>query len=68
MGTQKNHLDEAVLLSTQNMFKLMGKKIITILHLKNCLTGPMVLGMLLLENVLLLGWIQLFRKRSLFCR
>ena len=32
VGTQKNHLDEMVLLSTQNVFKLMGKKIITNLH------------------------------------
>ena len=32
MGTQKNRLNETVLLSTQNMFKLMGKKIFTILR------------------------------------
>ena len=31
MGTQKNRLNETVLLSTQNMLKLMGKKIFTIL-------------------------------------
>ena len=31
VGTQKNRLNETVLLSTQNMFKLMGKKIMTIL-------------------------------------
>ena len=31
MGTQKNCLIETVLLSTQNLFKLMGKKIFTIL-------------------------------------
>ena len=30
VGTQKNHLNETVLLSTQNTFKLMGKIIITI--------------------------------------
>ena len=30
--TQKNSLDETGLLSTQNMFKLMGKKIIAILR------------------------------------
>ena len=34
MGTQKNRLNETVLLSTQNIFKLMGKKIITILCYK----------------------------------
>ena len=33
MGTQKNRLNEMVLLSTQNMFKLMGKKIFTIFYL-----------------------------------
>ena len=31
MGTQKNRLNETVLLSTQNMFKLMGKEINAIL-------------------------------------
>ena len=31
LGTQKNRLNETVLLSTQNMFKLMGKKLISIL-------------------------------------
>ena len=31
VGTQKNHLNEMVFLSTQNMFKLVDKKIITIL-------------------------------------
>ena len=30
VGTQKNRLIETVLLSAQNMFKLMGKKTITI--------------------------------------
>ena len=40
MGTQKNGLDETVFLSTQNMFKLMGKKIITILRLKILLYWP----------------------------
>ena len=40
--TQKNRLTEMVLLSTQNMFKLMHKKIITILRWNFfCLTGPM---------------------------
>ena len=34
MGTQKNRLNETVLLSTQNMFKLVGKKTITILSSK----------------------------------
>ena len=41
VGTQKNRLDE----HPKYMFKLMDKKIdkkiITILRLKNCLTGPM---------------------------
>ena len=41
MGTQKNRLDETVLLSTQNMFKLMNKKIIITLHFFFCLTGSM---------------------------
>ena len=43
MGTQKNSFNEMVLLSTQNMFKLMGKKILTILHSKFCLSKPVVL-------------------------
>ena len=30
VGTQKNRLNETVLLSAQNMLKLVGKKIITI--------------------------------------
>ena len=35
MGTQKNHLNEMVLLSTLNiMFKLVGKKILTLLRSK----------------------------------
>ena len=32
LGAQKNRLNETVLLSDQNMFKLMDKKIITILR------------------------------------
>ena len=32
MGTQKNRLNETVLLSTQNTFNLMDKKITAILH------------------------------------
>ena len=40
MGTQKNRLNETVLLGTQNMLRLVGKKKITILHLC-CSTGPM---------------------------
>ena len=32
MGTQKNRLSETVLLSTQNMLKMMGKKIFTIVR------------------------------------
>ena len=36
MASQKNRLDETVLLSTQkHMFQLMGRKIITILRSKN---------------------------------
>ena len=35
VGTQKNRLNEMVLLSTQNIiFKLMGKKLFTFLHSK----------------------------------
>ena len=37
VGIQKNRLKEKVLLSTQNMFKLMGKKLFTILGLKKLL-------------------------------
>ena len=32
VGTQKNRLNETVFLSTQNMLKLKGRKIFTILH------------------------------------
>ena len=32
VGTQKNRLNDTVLLINQNIFKLMGKKIIAILH------------------------------------
>ena len=35
VGTQKNGLNGKALLSTQNMLKLMGKKIFTILRKKN---------------------------------
>ena len=31
VGTQKNRLNETVLLSTQHMLKLMGKKVFTLL-------------------------------------
>ena len=42
VGTQKNRLDDTVLLSTRNiMIRLMGKKIFTILHSKFCLTKRM---------------------------
>ena len=34
VGTQKKGLNEMVLLSTQNMLKLMGKKIFTLLRSK----------------------------------
>ena len=40
MGTQKNLLNEKVLLSTQNTFKLIGKEIKAILRLKNLLNRP----------------------------
>ena len=39
MGTQKNRLNETVLLSTQNMLKLMNKKMITILWGAQWLSG-----------------------------
>ena len=38
VGTQKNRLNETVVLSTQNMLKLMGKKINTILSFFVCLS------------------------------
>ena len=34
MGTQKNPLNKMVLLSTQNIFKMTGKKIFTIVRWK----------------------------------
>ena len=34
VGTQKNHLNETVLLSTQNMFRLLGKQMIAFLRSK----------------------------------
>ena len=40
MGTEKNRLDETVLLSIQNMFKLMDKKIIAILRKLFLLNWP----------------------------
>ena len=40
VGTQKNRLNETVLLSAQNMLKLMGKSIFTSLRLKACLSEP----------------------------
>ena len=41
----KKRLNERVLLSTYNMFKLMDKKLITNFKLKNfCLTGPMTMN------------------------
>ena len=43
MGTQKNRLNETVLFSTPKlMLKLMGKKILTDLHLKNRLSKPVI--------------------------
>ena len=43
VGTLKNRLNETVLLSTQNMFKLSYMKIIAILCIKNCLSGHMLI-------------------------
>ena len=44
MGTQKNCLNETVLFEHQKyMFKLMGKKIITILGSKISLSGPLII-------------------------
>ena len=40
MGTQKNRLDETSFAHPKHMFKLMGKKIITILRLKKLLYWP----------------------------
>ena len=40
MGSQKNYLTETVLLSTQNMFKLMSKKIIIIIHTESQPQNP----------------------------
>ena len=43
VGTQKNPLNETVLLSTKkHMFKLMAKKIFTILHPIFCLSGGLI--------------------------
>ena len=42
MGTQKNHLIEMVLLSTQNMLKLMGKKYSQFYAQKYCLPWRML--------------------------
>ena len=39
VGAEMNRLNEMVLFSTQNMFKLMDKKIIKILHSKFCVSG-----------------------------
>ena len=46
-GAQKNGLNETVLLSTQNTFKLMGKKTIKFYANKISLSGsmPMVIGL-----------------------
>ena len=42
VGTQKNHLNEMVLLNTQNMLKPIGKKILKILRSKIVLSKPML--------------------------
>ena len=57
MGTQKNRLDETVLLSTINMFKLMDKKIITILRKLFLLNWPYVQGL----DIKPIGWFYLHR-------
>ena len=45
MGTQKNHLNKTISFKhPKHMLKLMGKKIFTILHKKNCLSKPMGTG------------------------
>ena len=42
VGTQKNRLDETVLLNTKNVFKLMDKKIFTQIYTKKCAKpGPL---------------------------
>ena len=46
MGTQKNRLNEKVLLSAENTLKLIDKERNTILLSKVCLTGPMVVQQL----------------------
>ena len=43
VGTQKNRLTETVLLNTQNMFKLMDRKLISILHRNFLLNWPYAL-------------------------
>ena len=48
MGTQTNRLNETVLLSTQNMFKLMGKEKNAILSHKLSLSGYVNYGLTLL--------------------
>ena len=42
MGAQKNSLNETVLLSTKNMFKLMGKKYLLFYAQKLCLSKPVL--------------------------
>ena len=52
MGTQKNHLNETVLLSTKNKYYfLMGKKIFTILRSKIWLTEPKLFLSLTMLNI-----------------
>ena len=47
VGSQKNHLIEMVLLSTQNtFFKSIGKKMITTVRLKKSLSGPILMSRL----------------------
>ena len=70
MGTQKNRLNETVLLSTKHMIKLMDKKIITILHNFFVLNWPY--ESIRCKNNLLFNYCKLQNKSvisvlSLFC-
>ena len=54
MGTQKNRLDETVLLSTQTYAKIIGKKYLQFYAEKFCLSKPM--HYLLIEH----EWVESF--------
>ena len=67
MGTQKNRLDETVLLSTQNTcFKLMHKKIITILHIFTLLSSRNYWLFWGLTNRSFFRWDEVTRKIELW--